>query len=281
MATDCIIENWIMRNKPWLVFLVWIIGTWILSVFGIMLFKYWYFDLSWDDSRISLSNIINLGVAIGTIALVIFAWIAYKSYWKQKKDNEVFAKLIELIDLINSDIIIFKMGLSNFITTALMYINSAPPPKMNISNLEDMIYKSDVLLQQIKLFENEHVTSWEIKIKYLKVLNSSIGYESTQFDEISNAINKIKPLILSELFSPIKDIKQIFVEHLQNLRCSIERANRDLMHELSPEKIAKHPSNITIDEKHRNVYSALNLGFLIDLETQVELFLATQIKVFS
>jgi hypothetical protein len=207
--------------------------------------------------------------------------VAYDGYWRQKKDNEVFAKLIEFIDLINSDIIIFKMGLSNFITTALMYINSSPPPKMNISNLEDMIYKSDVLLQQIKLFENEHVTSWKIKIKYLKVLNSSIGHESTQFDEISNAINKIKPLILSELFSPIKDIKQIFVEHLQSLRLSIESANRDLMREVSHKKIAEFPSNITIDEKHRNVYSALNLGFLIDLEKQVELFLATQIKVFS
>jgi hypothetical protein len=53
------------------------------------------------------------------------------------------------------------------------------------------------------------------------------------------------------------------------------------MREVSHKKIAEFPSNITIDEKHRNVYSALNLGFLIDLEKQVELFLATQIKVFS
>ena len=46
------------------------------------------FLLKIDDDNL-FSDWINSAVAIGTIALAIFAWIAYKSYWKQKKEKEL------------------------------------------------------------------------------------------------------------------------------------------------------------------------------------------------
>ena len=105
MATDCIIENWIMKNKTWLCFLFSILLAWVVSVIGVMLFKYWYFDLSWSDSRISLSNILSLGSAIGAIAVAIFAWLAYRSaidgYKKQATINEITkAKINHQINII-------------------------------------------------------------------------------------------------------------------------------------------------------------------------------------
>lgn len=97
MPDNCIVENWLAKNKSWLMFLAWIMGIWIIFLLGLMLFKCWYFDLIWQESRISLSNIVNLGVAIGTIALAIFAWIAYKSYWKQKKMQQYMTVLLEAL----------------------------------------------------------------------------------------------------------------------------------------------------------------------------------------
>lgn len=93
------IKNWLLKNKLWLLFLAGIIGAWIISVLGLMLFKYWYFDLIWQESRISLSNIVNLGVAIGTIALAIFAWMAYryatKQYLMNQKEEVIFKGKID------------------------------------------------------------------------------------------------------------------------------------------------------------------------------------------
>ena len=82
-----------MKNKTWLGFLVGIVTVWVVSVIGVMLFKYWYFNLSWSASRISLSNILSLGSAIGAIAVAVFAWMAYRyaidGYKKQAKINEI------------------------------------------------------------------------------------------------------------------------------------------------------------------------------------------------
>lgn len=72
-----------MKNKSWLGFLASIIGTWFVSVSVIILIKHWCIGLPWYDSRISLSNALSLGSAIGAIAVAVFAWLAYKYATKQ------------------------------------------------------------------------------------------------------------------------------------------------------------------------------------------------------
>lgn len=84
MNNECMIENWIMRNKSWLGFLLAIIVIWIVSVIGIMRYKMYHLGILWYDSYLSLSNIINLGIVIGTISLAVFAWFGYK----QQRQNE-------------------------------------------------------------------------------------------------------------------------------------------------------------------------------------------------
>lgn len=77
MPSNCIIENWFIKNKTWLLFLAMILGTWIAGVFGLMIFKWFYFNISWHDARISLSNILSLGAAIGAMCIGIGAlWFA-------------------------------------------------------------------------------------------------------------------------------------------------------------------------------------------------------------
>lgn len=56
-----------ITNKTLQWFLAGII-IWAAMVFGLMLSKCLYFDLHWHDSRISLSNILTLGAAIGASA---------------------------------------------------------------------------------------------------------------------------------------------------------------------------------------------------------------------
>lgn len=93
MNKSCIVENWIMKNKSWIFFLSYMIGIWIIFLIGIMCYKKHHLQVSFMDSLPSLSNIINLGIAIGTIALTVFAWIAYKyatnQYIEQKKIDHV------------------------------------------------------------------------------------------------------------------------------------------------------------------------------------------------
>ncbi len=115
MATDCIIENWIMKNKTWLGFFVAIIGTWVIAVFGLMLFKYWCFGLPWHDSRISLSNILSLGATISATAVAVFAWMAYKyateQYLQNQKTKLIFEKKIHALTNICNALIMAKFVL--------------------------------------------------------------------------------------------------------------------------------------------------------------------------
>jgi hypothetical protein len=108
-------ENWVKKNKSWLRFLTAIISIWFISVIGIMTFKYWYFDLSWDRSRINLSNIINLGIVIGTIALAVFAWMAYKyateQYLRNQKEKLIFKKKTRALTNIFNAIIMTEFTL--------------------------------------------------------------------------------------------------------------------------------------------------------------------------
>lgn len=100
MSTNSIIENWTTKNKPWLWFLSVIIGIWFVMVIGVISAKHYYVGLSWQDSRISLSNIVNVGIAIGTIALAIFALIAYKyaidQFVRQKRIEKSLKLTIDL-----------------------------------------------------------------------------------------------------------------------------------------------------------------------------------------
>ncbi|MBX9866928.1 MAG: hypothetical protein K2Y14_08420 [Burkholderiales bacterium] len=100
MASNCNMENWITKNKTWLGFLFGILVVWIASVIGVTLFKYWYFDLSWSASRISLSNILSLGSAIGAIAMAVFAWMAYRygidQFIKQKKAEHKWSEQVKM-----------------------------------------------------------------------------------------------------------------------------------------------------------------------------------------
>lgn len=74
MPNDCIIENWLRKNKFWLSFVYKIFCIWILLIILLMIVKYFYLGLSlieYDKARISLNNMLTLGAALSAIA---FAW---------------------------------------------------------------------------------------------------------------------------------------------------------------------------------------------------------------
>lgn len=102
MANDCFIENWFRKDKSWLLFLFSLLIIWVIGIIVIAWFPSSEFNHSLVDKiggSTSTSDAINLGVAIGTIALAVFAWMAYryatKQYLINQKEEVIFKGKID------------------------------------------------------------------------------------------------------------------------------------------------------------------------------------------
>lgn len=102
MVNDCFIETWWRKNKSWLLFLLVLIAIWLVGIIFIAWFPSSEFNQSLVDKiggSTSTSDAINLGIAIVTIALAIFAWMAYryatKQYLINQKEEVIFKGKID------------------------------------------------------------------------------------------------------------------------------------------------------------------------------------------
>ena len=253
MNTNCIIENWIMKNKTWLWFLFGILMIWALSVIGLMLFKYWYFDLSWSASRISLSNILSLGSAIGAIAVAVFAWMAYKDYWKQKKESSIYERIIKSTSLIHTEILQLRSYIRNYACNIGLHLDSPQIAPIPVDWLTDLIYDTDKCLSYIKNFHNT-IANWQSELDYIYLFLKSIEKEITITD-LNTQFKNLNKELTSNLFRNVLTLK----EQLKNC--------------------AKQSNSNTVVLKSCNL--KILIPEIIETEAKIKEFIESTIKAFS
>lgn len=198
MKNDCCIENWIMKNKTWLWFLFSIIAAWVISAIGLMTFKCWYFDLSWHDSRISLSNIIGLGGTIGAIAVAVFAWMTYKyaivQYVEQQNARALWEKKYQLLTQMINGVTVFSVNAKNTFFELDNYILK------RFENSCKDLSKFKMLQEQLKSWKGLEIVNTEIdKLRNLSIssthLFSELNLLGVSFEDLSKISECIQETI--------------------------------------------------------------------------------------
>ena len=124
--------------------------------------------------------------------------------------------------------------------------------------------------------KNTHIL-WETKIRYLKILNKSLGYSPNNYDSILEEIHEVLPNKY-RLFSSINDIKIVFKNHLRRLNLQIESNSRVIKEGLITQQ---QPEDIEIDANCRDQYTPIDLSWIDSLDKIIEDFLSEQIRTFS
>jgi hypothetical protein len=209
MTTDCIIENWIMKNKTWLWFLFGILGVWVVSVIGLMLFKCIRSDLLWNASRISLSDILSLGSTIGAIAVAVLAWMALKTgkdtYVEQKTLDRASFAIIEIVKQILlpiysllTTLTIANQKLASHQIAFDLNIEDTDISSGTISEYKAVIPLLESAIVTIDLF-NSRECNYKVELAIIETMRKSIKLDAAHVIQLS--------LDLSELITKLKTFK--------------------------------------------------------------------------
>lgn len=221
MATDCIIENWVKKNKSWLGFLLAITVVWGASVVGIITIKHYYTGLSWQNSRISLSNALSLGSAIGAIAVAVFGVygvLTYKNATTQHLRNEFVKLKFEKIYGISDDII---TGIAEF-SNRLLELKSQYSVLRKIKNTrhQDSIILANSIIVNEKAFIQ---TIYENILQLPKLLASDalklipLGINEELINEIEGSVKSYNAYLMS-LSKKYSELTQASKENLSDVK---------------------------------------------------------------
>ena len=134
------------------------------------------FLLKIDDDNL-FSDWINSAVAIGTIALAIFAWMAYKGYWKQKKEATIYDRIIRSTSLMHTRILQFQRFIDNYsFNTTILHLNGAKQTSIPVAWLNDLIHDTNTCLSEIKDFRGV-ISEWKAELDYIHLFSESIKKE--------------------------------------------------------------------------------------------------------
>lgn len=169
------------------------------------LFKFFHSD-SW------IGDYINSFVAMGTVALAIFGWIAYKGYWKQKKDATIYDRIIRSTSLMHTRILQFQRFIDNYALNATLHLNGAAPTIIPVVWLNDLVHDTNACLSGIKDFESV-ISEWEAELDYIHLFSESINKELIT-SKLEQQLKNLKK-DLPNLFSQILKIKNQLLEYLK------------------------------------------------------------------
>lgn len=212
MTNDCCIKNW-FKNKSWLPFLFWLSIIWLVGIIVIAWFPSTGFNKYLTEKiggSTSTSDAINFGVALGTVILAIVGWIAYKEYWKQKKDATIYDRIIRSTSLMHTRILQFQRFIDNYAQNATLHLNGDVPTRIPVVWLNDLIHDTNACLSGIKDFESV-ISEWETELDYIHLFTKSINKEliTSKLEEQFRDLKKD----LYNLFSQISKIKNRLLEY--------------------------------------------------------------------
>jgi|GEM_PF-6130372 len=175
----CIVFGYIKRHNIWIRSLAITLGLWFTAGLG----------LYWVEPNNFITDWINSAVAIGTIALAIFGWMAYKyatrDYIKQKGIDHS-------IDSAKKVIAMLFFHKSNLSTIETLINRSLATLEIGIGTINTFSTEEIAKLQDnYKLFEplvNQFTDDWKLSIgtelTLLKILRDDI-----QLNQLSDNIN--------------------------------------------------------------------------------------------
>ena len=194
-------ENWTKKNKSWLGFLACIICAWFVSVIGIIGIKHWCIGLPWYDSRISLSNALSLGSAIGAIAVAVFAWMAYKYATQQYLKNEIekikFEKRYSLLSALIDELLLFNKKHNYIKNYYKKMINELKESNYDICSkrVDYCINKITKLENDLSNMYNSYITDSIDKLG-IRIKLHILGNNSDSEKDLRLIINEVQDLIV-------------------------------------------------------------------------------------
>lgn len=160
-----------------------------------------------------LSDWINSAVAIGTIALAVFGWMAYKEYWRQKKDVTIYDRIVRSTSLMHSRILQFQRAIDHYSMNITMHLNVTTVTGISVGWLNDLIHVTNTCLSTIKDFESI-ISEWEAELDYINLFTESINKKliTSKLEKQFKDFKKDLP----NLYSQISNIKNQLLEYSKN-----------------------------------------------------------------
>lgn len=209
---------------------------------------------TWDSN--AWGAFFNLFVALGTISLALFGWMAYKDYWKQKKESTIYERIIKSTSLIHTEILQLRSYINDYASNIVLHLNSATPEPITMNYLNDLIYDTNNCLSYIKNFHN-NITNWQSELDYIHLFTISIKKEIITTD-IKAQFKQFDKDIKFSLFNQVYKIKQL----LENY------ANQPKQNNSNSILLPVNPIEILIPQ-------------IINTETKIKKFIETVIKAFA
>lgn len=196
MGNDCYIENWFKKNKSWILFILGLIIIWVIGIVVIA----WFSNSKLNKALIGIlggsintSDAINLGVAIGTIALAVFAWMAYKyateQYLQNQKEKLIFKKKTLALTNICNAIIMAEFTLKEQSESTIIWIEENP--ETNSMEISKMLDQEELQISS----EEEESKVIRLLTPFLKKIDQAI-YDLTELNILfSHSTNDIETML--------------------------------------------------------------------------------------
>ncbi|AUR50930.1 hypothetical protein [Aquella oligotrophica] len=157
------------------------------SIITTIFIKHWF---SKDMSDI----ITNWITALSSLAVAVFAWMAYKEYWKQKKKEQLFTFLIEASNLFTNDAVRIYLKITSYLKKQYVNFNSGNISiKFTKEYGNSLIAEADIMREEIHKFINLTIPEWRGKLLFLDSLSTCVlGEENKIHIHTEEKINQMR-----------------------------------------------------------------------------------------
>jgi hypothetical protein len=221
-----------------------IISSILLS--GVFLFLF--------DNGNWIADMINFAVAIGTIALAIFGWFAYKDYWKQKRQDTVFNQIMDMFNLLITDSDHLYLKIFNYLNRHYSNFNKDIPRKFTLEYVDYLMNDIQDIRNELIRFQRNTIFTWKSNLNRLlclsKLESNKINIET--FKEIENKMSEFE-----------KEIAHIDFNLLRIFAC----------YKKARKKVVDVQSSIGFNDK----INIINISKLKEISNYFEVFLIGQL----